>query len=158
VDETGPSREPHRLSNQGAIHMDHSSHNPEPSSTHPIAYGTPDASIVAFAGDKGAGRYATPLNKLTDGTPVIVAGVLDQIREHGTVDSPRATLVVVNEFGQSAYAAADTETLTEYSMCLVDGLEVTLHGIVRRPFQGDAELDDPRANYVQISRVEPFFG
>lgn len=127
-------------------------------STHPTAYGTPDASIVAFAGDKGAGRYAAPLNKLTDGTPVIVAGMLDQVREHGTVDSPRATLVLVNDFGQATYAAANTETLTEYSMCLVDGLEVTLHGIVRRLFQDDAELDDPRANYVQISRVEPLFG
>lgn len=132
--------------------------NDPQSSTHPIAYGTPDASIVAFAGNKGRGRYATPLNKLTDGTPVIIAGMVDQVREHGTVDSPRATLVLVNDFGQAAYAAADSETLTEYSLCLVDGLEVTLHGVVRRPFQGDAELDDPRANYVQIVRVEPLFG
>ncbi|MBJ6623674.1 hypothetical protein [Streptomyces sp. DHE17-7] len=87
--------------------------------------------------------FATPLNKLTDGTPVIVAGMLNEVREHGTIDAPRATLVITNDFGQAAYAVVDTDTLAEYSMCLVDGLEVTLHGFVRRPFQGDAELTDP---------------
>jgi hypothetical protein len=138
--------------------MEHGNGSQQPNAPRPTTYGTPDASIVAFAGDKGAGRYATPINKLTDGTHVVVAGMVDQVREHGTVDSPRATLVLVNDFGQAVYAAADSETLTEYSMCLVDGLEVTLHGTVRRLFQDDAELDDPRANYVQISRVEPLFG
>ncbi|WP_411132727.1 hypothetical protein [Streptomyces sp. 030-HV] len=137
--------------------MDNGNGNQPQQYPHPTAYGTPDASIVVFAGDKDSGRFATPLNKLTDGTPVIIAGMLTEVREHGTIDAPRATLVLTNDFGQAAYAAADTDTLAEYSMCLVDGLEVSLFGIARRPFQGDAELDDPRTNYVQITRVEPLF-
>ncbi|RIH58179.1 hypothetical protein D3C59_36780, partial [Streptomyces sp. SHP22-7] len=64
---------------------------------------------------------------------------------------------ITNDFGQAAYAVVDTDTLAEYSMCLVDGLGGHPHGFVRRPFQGDAELDDPRTNFVRITRVEPLF-
>ncbi|MFJ9662846.1 hypothetical protein ACIRPR_33465 [Streptomyces griseoflavus] len=135
--------------------MQNPSGTPKPNLPQP--YGTPDASLVVFAGDP-SGRHAAPLNTLTDGTPVVAAGMVLNIREHGTIDAPRATLQLVNDFGQATYAAADTDVLTEYSMCLLDGVEVSLHGIARRPFEGDAELDDPRTNYVQIVRVEPLFG
>ncbi|MGW8703178.1 hypothetical protein ACWGOK_40795 [Streptomyces eurythermus] len=124
---------------------------------HPTTYTTPDASLVVFAGDKG-GRHAAPLHTLTDGTRVIAAGMVEKIREHGSLDTPRATLILINDFGQSTYAAADTDVLTEYSLYLMDGLEISLHGLARRPFEGDAELDDPRATYIQIVKVEPLFG
>lgn len=125
------------------------------SSTHP--YGTPSADLLVFAGGYGK-NVAAKLSTLTDGTHVIAAGMVTEVREHGSIDSPRATLQLVNDFGQATYAAADADTLAEYSMCLMDGVEVSLHGIARRPFQGDAELDDPRATYIQIVKVEPLFG
>jgi hypothetical protein len=118
----------------------------------PTAYGTPDASLVVFAGDKDSGRYAAPLNTLTDGTRVIAAGIVTEAREHGSIESPRATLQLVNDFGQATYAAADTDTLTEYSLWLMDGVEVSLHGIARQPFP-----EDKRSTYIQIVRVEPLF-
>ncbi|WP_461712361.1 hypothetical protein [Streptomyces sp. DSM 41013] len=133
-------------------------HGTEPSSTNvPQPFRGPKADIVVFAGTKGTGRYATPLNKLADGTPIVAAGMVTEIREHGTIDAPRATLILTNDFGQSAYAGADTATLTEYNLCLVDGLEVSLHGIARRPFEGDEELDGPYDTHIQIVRVEPLF-
>lgn len=113
-------------------------------------YSTPEADLVVFAG-----RRPAPLNSLTDGTPVVGFGMVDEIREHGSVDAPRATFQLVNEFGQATYAAVDSDVLAEYSMCLLDGSAISVHGIVRRPFQGDPDLDDPRANYVQVLRVEP---
>lgn len=122
-----------------------------PRSTHP--YGTPEADIVVYAGDRHTGRRAARLNTLTDGEHVIVAGTVYEVREHGSMDSPRATLQLINDFGQATYAAADTDTLALYSMCLMDGLEVSLHGIVRQPFP-----EDPRTSYIQIVRVEPLFG
>ncbi|MFG2276987.1 hypothetical protein ACGFNY_45430 [Streptomyces chartreusis] len=122
-----------------------------PSNTQP--YGTPEADIVVFAGDHRSGRRAARLNTLTDGVNVIVAGTIQDVREHGSMDSPRATLQLVNDFGQATYAAADVDTLATYSMCLMDGLEVSLHGIVRQPFP-----EDPRTSYIQIVRVEPLFG
>lgn len=134
---------------------DRTGNNPQ-SSAHPTTYGTPSADLVVFAGDR-SNRHAARLNTLADGTHVIAAGMVQDVREHGTVDASRATLQLVNDFGQAAYVAADTDTLAEYSLFLMDGVEVSLHGIVRRPFQGDPELDDPRANYVQIVRVEPLF-
>lgn len=114
-------------------------------------YGTPDASLVVFAGDVNDRRPA-PLNTLTDGTRVIAAGMVQEIREHGSVDDPRATLQLVNEFGQATYAAADTHALAEFSMCLMEGVEVSLHGIARQPF-----AEDPRTTYIQIVSVEPLF-
>jgi hypothetical protein len=115
-------------------------------------YSTPEADLVVFAGAKPA-----PLNTLTDGTPVVAYGMVDEIREHGSVDAPRATFQLVNEFGQATYAAADSDVLADYNMWLMDGTGISVHGIVRRPFQGDADLDDPRTNYVQVLRVEPHF-
>nr|WP_173294477.1 hypothetical protein [Streptomyces sp. FR1] len=127
-------------------------HNsPRPTST---AYGTPEADLLVFAGGYGK-NVAAVLNTLTDGTHVIAAGTVHEIREHGSIDAPRATLQLINDFGQAAYAAADGDVLAENSLFLMDGVPVTIHGIARRPFEGDAELDDPRANYIQIVRVEP---
>ena len=123
--------------------------SPRPTST---AYGTPSADLVVFAGDHGTGRHAARLSTLVDGTRVIAAGMVQDIREHGTVDEPRATLQLVNDFGQATYAAADSDTLAEYSMCLMDGAEVSLHGIVRQPFP-----EAPETSYIQIVRVEPLF-
>jgi hypothetical protein len=123
---------------------------PQPSSsTHPAAYGTPTADIVVFAGAEKP-YHPAPLNTLPNGTHVIAAGTVTDIREHGTIDAPRATLQLVNDFGQATYAAADTDVLGTYSMCLMDGLEVSLHGIARQPFR-----EDPKTTYIQIVRVEP---
>jgi hypothetical protein len=119
-------------------------------STQPLPYGTPEGDLVVFAGER-AHRYASPLNRLKDGTPVIAAGVVNEVREHGSLDAPRATLVLINDFGQATYAAADTSTLTEYGLFLMDGVEVSLHGVCRRPF-----VDGPP--YIQIVRVEPLTG
>lgn len=119
-------------------------------STHPAPYGTPSADLMVFAGDHNTGRHAAKLSTLTDGIRVIAAGTVQDIREHGTVDAPRATLQLVNDFGQATYAAADTDTLTEYSLFLMDDVEVSLHGIVRQPFP-----EAPETSYIQIVRVEP---
>jgi hypothetical protein len=113
-------------------------------------YSTPEADLVVFAGTKDTGRKAAPLNTLTDGTPVVGFGMVDEAREHGSVDAPRATFQLINEFGQSAYAAADSDTLALYSLFLMDGCEVSLHGIARQPFP-----EDPRTTYIQITSVEP---
>jgi hypothetical protein len=129
--------------------MQNPSGTPKPNVPQP--YGTPDAGLVVFAGDQ-AGRRAAALNTLTEGTPVIAAGMVQEIREHGDVDSPRATFQLVNEFGQAAYAAASTDVLTEYSMCLMGGLEVTVHGVARQPF-----AEDPRTTYISVTSVEPLF-
>lgn len=115
-------------------------------------YGTPDASLVVFAGTKESGRRAAKLSTLTDGTHVVAAGMVIEVREHGTVDAPRATLILTNDFGQATYAAADTDTLTEYSLFLMDGVEVSLHGVARQPFP-----EAPETSYIQIVRVEPLF-
>lgn len=116
-------------------------------STPPAPYGTPDGDYSVISGDRGNRRIAQ-LNRLADGTRVIAAGMVDEVREHGPIDSPRATLILANDTGQATYAAADTDTLTEYSLFLMDGVEVSLHGIARRPFE-----DGPP--YIQIVRVEP---
>lgn len=120
-------------------------------------YSTPEADLVVFAGTKDTGRRAAPLNTLTDGTPVVAYGMVDEAREHGSVDAPRVTFQLVNDLGQATYAAADSDVLADYNMWLMDGTGISVHGIVRRPFQGDADLDDPRTNYVQVLRVEPHF-
>lgn len=121
------------------------------SSTHP--YGTPEADLVVFAGTRETGRRAARLNTLTNGTPVIGAGTVTDIREHGSIDAPRATFQLINDFGQATYAAADADVLAEYSMCLMDGVEVSVHGYARQPF-----AEDPRTTYIQVTRVEPLFG
>ncbi|PSK47993.1 hypothetical protein B0E38_06470 [Streptomyces sp. 111WW2] len=133
-------------------------HGIEPSSTNvPQPYGTPDASIVVFAEDNGWRRPAV-LSTLTDGTRVYAAGTVHEAREHGTIDSPRITFQLINALDQATYAAGDSEALALYGMCLMDGVKVAIRGVVRRPFEGDTELDDPRANYVQVTSVEPLFG
>lgn len=135
--------------------MENSSRPESTSVPHP--YGTPDASIVVFAEDNGWRRPAV-LSTLTDGTRVYVAGTVREAREHGTVDAPRITFQLINALDQAAYAAGDSEVLALYGMCLMDGVRVAIRGVVRRPFQDDTELDDPRANYVQVLQVEPLFG
>lgn len=115
-------------------------------------YVTPEADLVVFAGTHG-NRRAAALNTLTDGTPVIAAGMVDEAREHGDIDNPRVTLILVNDLGQATYAAADADVLDVYSMYLVDGVEVSLHGIARQPF-----AEDPKTTYIQIVKVERLFG
>jgi hypothetical protein len=127
--------------------MEQSSQDPRPGVTQP--YGTPSADLVVFAGDR-AGRRAARLNTLTNGTRVIAAGTVHDIREHGTIDAPRATFQLINEFGQATYAAADTDVLTEFSMCLMDGTEITVHGVARQPF-----AEDPRTTYISVTSVDP---
>jgi len=127
--------------------MQNPSGSPKPNLPQP--YGTPDASLLVFAGDR-SNRVAAPLHRVVNGTPVIAAGMVHEAREHGTIDAPRATLQLINEFGQSAYAAADSDTLALYSLFLMDGCEVSLHGIARQPFP-----EDPRTTYIQITSVEP---
>lgn len=122
---------------------------PHPTSTD---YGTPEADLLVFAGGHGK-NVAAVLNTLTDGTHVIAAGTVHEIREHGSIDAPRATLQLINDFGQSAYAAADADVLAEYSLFLMDGVPVSVHGVARQPF-----AEDPRTTYIQIVRVEPLFG
>jgi hypothetical protein len=120
------------------------------SSTHPIrAYGTPNADYSVISGDRGS-RRVSQLNTLPNGTRVIAAGMVTEIREHGPIDEPRATLILMNDLGQATYAAADAIVLAEYSMCLMDGAEVSLHGVARMPFR-----EDPKTAYIQIVSVEP---
>lgn len=116
-------------------------------STHPIPYGTPDGDYSVISGDRGH-RSIARLDRLANGTRVIAAGMVSEIREHGPIDTPRATFVLTNDIGQATYAAADTDTLTAYSLFLMDGVEVSLHGIARRPFE-----DGPP--YIQVTEVEP---
>lgn len=116
-------------------------------STHPAPYGTPDGDYSVIAGPRGD-RRAAQLNRLADGVLVIAAGTVTEAREHGPIDAPRATLVLMNDIGQATYAAADTSTLADYSLFLMDDVDVSLHGICRRPF-------DDGPPYIQIVTVEP---
>lgn len=125
--------------------------NQKPQSPTP-AYSAPQADLVVFAEDNGWRRPAV-LNTLADGTHVIAAGMVMDIREHGTVDAPRATFQLVNDFGQATYAAADTDVLALYSMCLMDGVEISVRGHVRKPF-----AEDPRTAYISVLSVEPLVG
>nr|WP_173295556.1 hypothetical protein [Streptomyces sp. F2] len=122
---------------------------PQPTST---AYGTPEADLLVFAGGYGK-NVAAVLSTVADGTRVIAAGTVHDAREHGSIDAPRATLQLINDFGQAAYAAADSDVLAEYSMFLMDGVPVSVHGIARQPF-----AEDPRTTYIHIVRVEPLIG
>lgn len=110
-------------------------------------YGTPEGDIVVFAGSRAPYRPA-PLNTLPNGTHVIAAGMVDETREHGSIDAPRATLILMNAAGQATYASADGDTLALYSLFLMDGVEVSVRGICRRPF-----VDGPP--YIQVVDVEP---
>lgn len=116
---------------------------------HPQSYGTPDGDYTVIAGARGH-RLVRQLTHLTDGTAVIAAGIVTEIREHGPIDAPRATFILANELGQATYAAAGPETLADFSLFLMDGTEVSLHGIARRPF-----ADGPP--YVHVTEVEPHF-
>lgn len=127
--------------------MEHSNGNPQPNSPRPVFLGTPDDAIVVYASGPD-GRYAAPLNTLANGTTVIAAGMVTEIREHGTVDAPRATFVLSNDLGHGAYAAVDADTLATYSMCLMDGVELSVQGHVQKPFN-----DGPP--YVAVLSVEP---
>jgi hypothetical protein len=119
---------------------------PDPkSSTTP--YGTPEGDIVVFTGSRNHYRPAQ-LNALPDGTSVIVAGLTDGIRMHGTPDEPRATFVLTNPAGQAAYAAVDTRTYDDVFGYLLENSRVSLAGICRRPFE-----DGPP--YIQVIEVEP---
>lgn len=118
-------------------------------STHPSADGTPEGGIVVFAGDRTQSRPAR-LNSLTDGTPVIAAGVTAGIRMHGTPDEPRATFILIAADGAATYAAVDTETYDHIFGYLLEQAAVSLHGIARRPFE-----DGPP--YIQVTEVEPLF-
>ena len=115
----------------------------------PTAYGTPEADLLVFAGGYGK-NVAAVLNTLPAGTHVIAAGTVHEIREHGSIDTPRAILQLINDFGQATYAVADADVLAEYSLFLMDGVPVSVRGIVRQPFGEDA-----RTTYVQIVTVEP---
>lgn len=131
--------------------MQNGTGNDPQNSPAPTMYGTPEGDLLVFAGGYGK-NVAAVLNTLNDGTHVIAAGTVHEIREHGSIDAPRATLQLINDFGQAAYAAADTDVLAEYSLFLMDGVEVSLHGVARVVFP-----EDPRTAYIQIVRVEPLF-
>ncbi|WP_086560114.1 hypothetical protein [Streptomyces africanus] len=109
-------------------------------------YGTPSSDLVVFAGDFSH-RVPKPFSTVDDGISVIAAGMVDDITEHGTTD-PSATFHLVNEFGQATYAYASPQVLAEFGLYLVNGMEVSLHGISRRPYPGTPP-------YVHILQVEP---
>jgi hypothetical protein len=124
------------------------------SNSHPTVhsarpFGTPEGDIVVYAGNRNH-RYASRLDKLADGVSVIGAGLVDALRVHGTPDAPRATFVLIARDGAATYAALSTETYEEFFGYLVDGGQVSLHGINRRPFE-----DGPP--YIQVTDVEPHF-
>lgn len=118
------------------------------SSTHP--YGTPEGDIVVFAGERAPFRPSA-LNKLTDGTAVITAGLVEGVRMHGTSDEPRATFILISPTGQATYAALDTKTYDDVFGVVVENAKVHLRGICRRPFE-----DGPP--YIQVTDAEPLFG
>ena len=127
--------------------MEQGSQNHRPNGPHPQSYGTPDGDYTVIAGARGH-RLVRQLTRLTDGTTVIAAGIVTETREHGPIDAPRATLILANELGQAVYAVACPETLADFSLFLMDGVEVSLHGIIRRPFEGAPP-------YIHITEVEP---
>jgi len=129
--------------------MEHGIGSSDHNNPSPVFLGTPDDAIVGYVGGP-ENRYAAPLNTLADGTPVIMSGMVTEIREHGDVDSPRATFILSNDLGHGAYVAVDTDTLATYSMCLMDGVELSIHGHVRKPF-------DDGPPYISVLRVEPLF-
>lgn len=123
---------------------------PEPnSSTHPRPYGTPDADLMVFAGDR-THRRATRLNRVPDGTSVIAAGTVDNVRMYGTADEPRAVFTLIASDGGATYAAVGAETYAEIFGYLVAGDEVSLSGLAVCAFP-----DDPRTTYLRVLQVEP---
>ena len=117
------------------------------SSTHPIPYGTPEGDLVVYAGSNQR-SYASRLDRLTDGTSVIAAGLVDGIRMHGTPDEPRATFILTADDGAATYAAVDTDTYDLVFGYLLEHTAVSIVGITRRPF-----ADAPP--YIQVVQVEP---
>ncbi|MDX3047540.1 hypothetical protein PV378_13660 [Streptomyces scabiei] len=112
-------------------------------------YGTPDASLVVFAGDR-THRYAARLNRVPDGTSVIAAGTVEDVRMYGTPDEPRAVFTLIASDGGATYAAVGTATYDEIFGYLVAGDEVSLVGLAVRSFE-----DDPRTTYIRVTQVEP---
>lgn len=127
--------------------MQNGSGNQPDRSTQPAPYGTPEGDLVVYAGTHQH-RYASPLNQLPDGTHVIAAGMVQETREHGSMDAPRATFHLITELGTGAYAAVSTDVLIAYSLYLLDGIEICAEGVCRRPF-----ADGPP--YIQVIKVEP---
>lgn len=122
-------------------------HGTEPSRPNvPQSYGTPESDLVVFAGDYSH-RKPAALNTLTDGVSIIAAGMVDEMIEHGDKD-PSATFHLINEFGQATYAYVSSDVLATFSLYLVDGMEVSLHGIARRPYP-----DLPP--HIHVVQVEP---
>ncbi|WP_055693026.1 hypothetical protein [Streptomyces prasinopilosus] len=129
--------------------MQNPSGTPKPNVPQP--YGTPDASIVVFAGDR-SNRHAARLNRVPDGTSVIAAGTVENVRMYGTPDEPRAVFTLIAGDGAATYAAVGTATYDEIFGYLVAGDEVTLHGHAVRAFE-----DDSRTAYIRVTQVEPLF-
>lgn len=109
-------------------------------------FGTPESDLVVFAGDFSH-RKPAALSTLADGISVIAAGMVMDIDEHGTTYTS-ATFHLVNDFGQATYAYVSPEVLATFSLYLVDGMEVSLHGVARRPYPGTPP-------YIHVIQVEP---
>jgi hypothetical protein len=127
--------------------MQNGNGNPPANNTRP--YGTPDADIVVFAGDR-THRRAARLNRVPDGTSVIAAGMVEDVRMYGTPDEPRAVFTLIASDGGATYAAVGTATYDEIFGYLVAGDEVSLVGLAVRSFE-----DDPRTTYIRVTQVEP---
>lgn len=122
-------------------------HGTEPTpSPVPQPSGAPASDLVVFAGDNGW-RVAVPLNRVVDGVDVIAVGTVDNISEHGSIDAPTATFHLVSGDGPAAYAYVSAETLTAFSLYLLNGLDVSVHGIAMRACDGAAA-------YIHVTRVE----
>ncbi|MER7309952.1 hypothetical protein [Streptomyces griseoluteus] len=119
-------------------------HGTEPSSPN---VPQPDGDLVVFAGGYSH-RTPAPLSRVPDGTDIIAAGMVMEIREHGTADTPSATFHLQNDFGQATYAYTSAEVLATFGFYLVNGMELSLHGIARRPYPGAMP-------YIHVLQVEP---
>lgn len=112
----------------------------------PRPFGTPEGDLVVFAGDYSH-RVPKPLHTVDDGVSVIAAGVVMDIDEHGSTYTS-ATFHLVNDFGQAIYAYVSPTVLATFSLYLVNGMEVSLHGIARRPYPG-------MPPHIHVLQVEP---
>lgn len=122
-------------------------HGTEPSpSSIPQPFSKLPGGLVVFAGDYSH-RVPTPIDSVPDGVGVIAAGMVEEISDHGA-NNTSATFRLVNDFGQAVYAYVSPETLATFSLYLVDGMELSLHGIAIRPYPGAAP-------YIHVLTVEP---